>query len=219
MIRLYVTSIEKLKDEECFQRNLMRVSTERRKKIETCRMEKDKARSLAAGLLLEHAWKIYLEEHGEEMVAFRENRGEYGKPFCGNRDDFCYNLSHSGEWVICGTAKEPIGVDIQQIKEVNLRIAERFFVPEEYDRLMSCEDKNQMFCQMWAMKESYIKYTGKGMIQEMNGFSVDVETGKIYDLKEKKQFNARLSGQIQDYVIAICTQTQQEIYWENYEIV
>lgn len=219
MIQLYIASIEKLKDRELFDRKLLQVSAERRRKIEACAMEADKERSLAAGLLLEYAWRHYLKERGEKLEPFRIMEGEHGKPFCGNREDFCFNLSHSGEWVVCASAPEPVGVDIQQVKEVNLRVAQRFFLPEECEILKNSTDKNSLFCRMWTMKESYIKYTGQGMRQGINTFSVDVSTGVICDLQWKKQFYTERYARIPNYEIAVCTAQKQNMMVKKYDIM
>ena len=221
MIQLYITSIEKLTNKEIFVRKLSQVSEERRQKIHTCKVQKDKERSLSAGLLLTYAWESFLRENGEETEVLQIISGENGKPVCGNREDFFYNLSHSGEYVICGVAREPIGADIQLIKdkEMQLKVAKRFFLPEECEQLEKSTDKAQTFCQMWAMKESYIKYTGQGISQGLNTFSVDPSSGKIYDHVTDKSYYVNLYEELPGYEIAVCTAQQQEMIVQKIEIV
>ncbi len=60
-----------------------------------------------------------------ELIIFDTN--SYGKPYLRNREDIQFNISHSVEWVVCVIDKQSIGIDIEQIKEVNMDIVKRFF--------------------------------------------------------------------------------------------
>ncbi|MCL0028295.1 hypothetical protein M1M88_01070 [Peptococcaceae bacterium] len=48
-------------------------------------------------------------------MSFVEN--DYGKPFLKNTNDLYFNVSHSGEWVVCAIHHHPIGIDIEQVKK------------------------------------------------------------------------------------------------------
>lgn len=54
--------------------------------------------------------------------------GADGKP---EVDGICFNLSHSGNIVICGTAEKEVGCDVEKIVEAPEGVAERFFHPNE----------------------------------------------------------------------------------------
>lgn len=217
MIHLYIASIEKLMDEKIYFEKLSHISAERCEKIHACKMQKDKNRSLAAGLLVEYAWTTYLRENGEKMEPLQIIVGQNGKPVCGNREDFYFNLSHSGEYVICAVSRDAVGADIQQVKEVQLNIAKRFFLPGECEALERSDDPNQLFCQMWAMKESYVKYTGKGIKQRLDSFSVNAKTGMIKDMALQKHFYVTFFEEIPGYQIAVCTAEKQEMCIQKYD--
>lgn len=61
-----------------------------------------------------------------EEIRFIYN--EYGKPFVENFSDFHFNLSHSGEWVVCTTANFNVGIDIEKVSEIEaFKLAKEFF--------------------------------------------------------------------------------------------
>lgn len=92
--------------------------------------------------------------------------GEKGKPYL-REYPFYFNLSHSGEYVVCAVSDQEIGADIQQCVSVNAeRLAGRFFSEEECRGLSSYEteeEKRQFFFRLWARKEAYGKLIGEGI--------------------------------------------------------
>ena len=204
MVEIYVASIDKLLEESCFEKKVQEVSDERRKKIDACKMKKDKVRSLAAGLLLQFAWKEHNDKNEKNLTISYD---EKGKPVCVNEPTFHFNLSHSGMYAVCAVSNKAVGVDIQQVKKIDLAIAKRFFLPEEYERIQGALPMLQAeyFCKIWAGKESYLKYTGLGMKQMMNSFLVDIEKGNVYDRKKNQVIPIKYYSDIPDYQIAVCS--------------
>lgn len=90
--------------------------------------------------------------------------GENGKPYFVDFP-FYFNLSHSGDYVLCGVSQEEIGADIQQHWGKNVeKIAGRFFSKQEVAALEKAgEEKERLFYRLWARKEAYGKLTGKGV--------------------------------------------------------
>ena len=94
-----------------------------------------------------------------------------------------------------------IGCDIQQIKDINLSIADRFFTAEERKYVKCTED----FFRIWTLKESFIKAIGKGLALPLNSFSIKgLDSDKSYceynrELYEFKEFD-KMTG----YCIAVC---------------
>ena len=121
-----------------------------------------------------------------ERIDFKFTKNKYGKPFIKklsrkngaqiNRDIY-FSLSHSGNILICAVSRYNIGADCQviNIKDLNIckKIAERFYSPQEnlYLNNLSDEYINNFF-KIWTKKESYIKYTGKGLSEGLSTFSV-----------------------------------------------
>lgn len=107
--------------------------------------------------------------HGVKQVFHLESlpeigRAEKGKPFFPAHPNIHFNLSHSANIALCAVANLPIGADIQVVKDT--------FRPKLFDYtcdqgqrkwLFQHGDTPQNFALLWAMKESYVKYTGQGL--------------------------------------------------------
>lgn len=102
----------------------------------------------------------------ERPIELVMDYGEKGKPYL-REYPFYFNLSHSGEYVVCAVSDREIGVDIQKCSGMNtIRIAKRFFSEEECRALEACETeekRQQSFFRLWVRKEAYGKLLGKGI--------------------------------------------------------
>ncbi len=147
-----------------------------------------KAASLGAGMLLqkvaldvmdrtENTEILFLEE--DELLAVLQARmlseqtppfsffyeyGEQGKPQIVNFPKK-FNLSHSGDYVVCGVSNGEVGVDIQKWVPYKERTAERFFAKEEWELQQEKDEpeRTELFYRLWSRKEAYGKYTGQGI--------------------------------------------------------
>lgn len=109
--------------------------------------------------------------------------GEYGKPeLVSPNIDIKFNYSHSGEWIVCAMSHEDIGVDVEKVQEIDISIADSFFSCLEKDHLMACQPNQRLdyFYDLWTLKESYIKWDGRGLSIPLKDFSIDIKsTGDI----------------------------------------
>ena len=96
------------------------------------------------------------------------------KPRINHIDHFHFNLSHSGNWIVCAGGTKSVGIDIQKILPVDLDIGKHFCSPEEYQRMMAYEpyDRNPFFFRLWTLKESYLKYVGSGLRFPLHAFTI-----------------------------------------------
>ncbi len=85
------------------------------------------------------------------------NVTEYGKPYVSKYTNIHFNISHSGDWVVCAINDEIIGIDIEQIKPIDINIAKRFFSEHEYHSLLLVgrDKKEEYFYRIWTLKELY----------------------------------------------------------------
>ncbi len=127
---------------------------------------------------------------GEEP---RYDYGKNGKPYFTDRD-MCFNLSHSGSYVACALSKDPVGVDIQQVRAYKDKTARRIFTEAEYEQLQKSENKEKAFCLIWAEKEAYVKRSGGGVGELLNGNI------------EAVAFSKELNG----YALAVCGKGEPE---------
>lgn len=186
MLIRYAFSIQGVEKEGVLNQLKEIISEERRKKMERYRFEADKIRSLFAEVLVRYGLKKHFGMEKEE-VSIEKN--EYGKPELIKRKDIHYNVSHSGDWVICAFSSFPVGVDVEIEKEHNLDIAKRFFDKTEYETLRECESPKELFISYWTLKESYVKAEGKGMQIPFDTFSFDIAHDEIKLQVEGKPCN------------------------------
>lgn len=107
----------------------------------------------------------------EADVYYNENE----KPFIKNKPFF--NISHSGAFVLVAVDENEIGVDIEVIKESNLKLAERVFTPEEIE-WMNEKDAAERFHMLWCKKESSMKCIGTGITTPFEKFKI-LTKGKV----------------------------------------
>ena len=168
-IKVYVADVGQLMDEKLFQHLYKCVSAGRREKVDRMRLDKDKRLSLGAGALLESA----LAAEGVEDCTMVSTQN--AKPCLAHRNDIHFNISHSGTKVMCAISDCDIGCDVEQITNIDMEIARRFFFSEEYEALMKCRDidtRNKLFFRYWTLKESFMKATGLGFTLPLNQFCV-----------------------------------------------
>jgi len=166
----------------------------------------DLHRSLLADLLVR---KVIIETYciSNEEIEFGVN--EFGKPYYKTLKDFHFNVSHSGDWIVCAIDNKPIGIDIEKISAcINLGISENFFSNKEHDDLLSKIDPFDYFFTLWSLKESYIKYIGKGLSHPLNTFSMKLNNSKIYIESHNKILQDIYFKQYnidKEYKMAICS--------------
>lgn len=123
-------------------------------------------------------------------ISFNVDR--YGKPSLKNCPEFTFNISHSGHWVVLIWSRQQfaLGIDVEQIKPMDLGIAERFFHTTEYLDLLSRQGAEQMeyFFQLWTLKESYIKAEGKGLSIPLDTFSFRYRGNQIWYSPETRGY-------------------------------
>lgn len=177
--RIYIADISVLKDPVIFENLLNQVPKYRQKKAMSFKFPKGKMQSLGVGLLLRQACVDVGLGLADAHVAYGEN----GKPYLTDFPEVQFNLSHSGERVMCVLSPFETGCDVETIKGDRGRLAERFFMPEEsawIKHFETLEKQSDAFYRLWTLKECYMKVTGRGMSLMPDKFSLNVdENGNI----------------------------------------
>ena len=99
-------------------------------------------------------------------------REDRGKPRFARVPDRHFNLSHSGPLALCALDGAPVGVDVQVVKEWRAGLPARVCAPEELAWLESRADRWASFTALWALKESRVKYTGRGLTSPIRHITV-----------------------------------------------
>ncbi|CAM5489435.1 4'-phosphopantetheinyl transferase family protein [Bacillus safensis] len=146
------------------------VSSEKRAAAERFRFLIDARRTLLGEVLVRQTIHDMYDLPMDQIVFETEGNG---KPVVRQLPSFHFNLSHSGNWVVCAVDDAPVGIDIEEIKPIDLAIAKRFFSADEYQDLLSqpAERQEAYFFHLWSMKEAFIKLTGKGLSYGLSSFT------------------------------------------------
>jgi 4'-phosphopantetheinyl transferase len=86
-------------------------------KVEKFYFTDDVKRCLSAGALLRY---YLIVNHNIPNRNIKIGYNEYGKPYLLDFPNFQFNISHSGNWAICGFSKCSGNNSIMKIKELNL---------------------------------------------------------------------------------------------------
>ncbi len=199
MVHVWFADITPLLIEEIYQRYYQEAPAWRRKKADRYRHVGGRAQSIGA-------WSLW------EQI-----RRRYGLS-----EETVYNLSHSGDHVLCAFSDSDgvkVGCDLEVMKEFREPVARRFFCRSEYEHIMEADEKDRarIFYRYWVLKESFIKATRRGMALDLRSFEIGWEKEGLPVLVRKP---AEYQGEdycYQEYAkegvdagIAVCT-TDREI--------
>lgn len=202
LLELYLLNIACLKKADMFFKYYAECPRFYREKIDKLNNIDDKCRSLACGLLfLKGLQERCISADNAEILL-----SKHGKPYlkCGST---FFNFSHSGEYVAAVFSDAEVGVDIEMHREVNLKIAERYFKTSEYEHLCSisdCEVRQKEFFRLWVRKESLLKAVGVGLCVPLNSFEVlDDNYGVIEICFEGGKYRI-FEYDVPGYSLAVC---------------
>lgn len=143
--------------------------------------------------------------HRKDVILKKD---EFGKTYVANDLSYHFNISHSGSWVVCAFDKEPIGVDIELIENIDNNIMERFYSALEISHIRKypLDQRVSWFYKIWTLKESYLKALGIGIRVPLKSFSFIFNNNMIQLLSdiddEKWCFQLYCVDPI--YEIAVC---------------
>jgi 4'-phosphopantetheinyl transferase len=172
MLQIFAVPMKERMGKAAFNRLLNESSLERQAKVRRFVKCEDAARSLIG----ERLARVAIAKHtGMSVFDIRFEDNKYGKPHVRDmREEIYFNVSHSEEWIVCAIDGWPVGIDVEQIKPIDLHIAHQFFSEQECVQLMSLpsEERLSYFFELWTMKESYIKADGRGLSIPLNSFTI-----------------------------------------------
>ncbi len=189
MTRVFIADISQLNSDISLYKDC--VSKYRYEKAISYKNPKNKLTGIGAELLLSQ----YLGRVPEYKI------DEFGKP-CGEKVEF--NFSHSGNIAVCAVSDNPVGVDVEKIRDIDINIAKKKFSTKEYDFITNSTDPTNSFFEIWVKKESYVKALGKGLRIPLNEIDTDAIT-------EWKFYMYNIDG----YKLCVCTKEEVEFIEKN----
>ena len=190
---------------------LPEVSFQTREWVKTCKNAATIRRKLLGEVVVK---RLLMQNWGLEPEKYQIVKGEHGKPYViSEKSGVYYNLSHSGDYLVCALSEKEVGVDIEKKGKIHLEVAQRFFHPEEFRNLQSYTDEQQrdLFYRYWSVKESFLKYTGKGLSASLSGFLVCfTPTGvRLYGERTEQKVYIRECLIDDAYCCYVCSETTE----------
>ncbi|MFA0158303.1 4'-phosphopantetheinyl transferase superfamily protein [Vibrio sp. 10N.261.46.A3] len=184
IVDLWLCSLSDLRDDVGSKSHLKQTLTaDEIAKVERYRMPSSQVQALYVRNYLRKVLSSYSDLMPE---AWRFEYGEKGKPSLVAEQQLKtglnFNISHSKEHLliaVCQREGKPVqlGVDIEYARSsTNIdSIMKHYFSNKELADLLelSKELQRERFFDLWALKESYIKATGKGLATSLRSFSFD----------------------------------------------
>lgn len=175
------------------QEALSGISASRREKALKFKHEQGQRECVLAYLLLKRALKeVYGIDENPELI---EQEG--GKPMLKDHPEIHFNLSHCKSAVACVIGDEPVGVDIDRIRNYNAQLARHTMNDNELQEIENNADEARAFIRLWTKKEALLKLTGEGIRSDLK--SVLNRENKHFDVAEEA-----------DYVCTVATFKEHE---------
>ena len=152
------------------------LSADEADKAQTFSLEKKKREFLVSRALVRFVLSECSGLLPSELTFFQNRHGKPELKTAGT--GLRFSLSHSGNMVACGIARDRnLGIDVEDTnRNVNLAIADRFFRGPEINWIREPvpraeHESRDRFLRIWTLKEAYIKARGKGLSMPLNLFS------------------------------------------------
>jgi len=194
-MKFYQYNIKDLSDESNIHYYSL-MSEEKKRRVDRFRFENDKKRTIVGEMLARQSISEWCGVP-EESIVFEIT--EHGKPYAKDLN-VEFNISHSADMVVCVVDNNPVGVDIEKIRPIDLSVAKRICTDKELMFLFGRTPQDKDFCyttdyeslsrffEIWTEKEAIGKCVGQGVFSS--------STSEF--IKNKQCLN--------DYFICIATQ-------------
>lgn len=128
------------------------------------KFEKERINRLITRLLLR---KALMATGNSTELLHTYTRDPQNKPYI--KDWLSFNLSYSNEYVVFAFTGLPvIGIDIEQVSEMDIDPILQWFCPEEVTFINGAANPHESFYNTWVKKEAILKATGQGIVGGLN---------------------------------------------------
>lgn len=112
-----------------------------------------------------------LKQGLREIYGITENPvfeyNEHGKPSIVGHPEIFFNLSHCKYAAVCVLSDQPIGIDVESIREYKENLVRYTMNDEEVCEIGSSDNPAATFIRLWTMKEATMKLIGTGISNDM----------------------------------------------------
>ena len=203
-MEVYYFDIEPLRNKAIFNSQIENITEGRLERIGKSQSTADKLRLMGSGLMINFIKTKYFVDSDVAT-------DKHGKPYFVN-SDLKFNLSHSGRYVVAAVSDYEIGIDIQKKKADKHRIAEKNFLQGECAYInagANDEERHQRFCEVWTLKEAYLKNIGMGLRKPLNSFEIVFRPeGPV--IRNQTEFKCTQFKMNDKYIVSICKDINDE---------
>lgn len=193
-MKIYSCNINDFSETE-FREHFDAMSAERKESTLRLKIANKQKSKIAADYLCRTALSEFCGIE-KEQIEFAVSAN--GKPVAVNCNVH-FNISHSGDCVVCAVSDKEIGIDIEKIRSTNPKAAERFACPDEIDYIRSNETG---FFEIWTLKEAYFKCIGTGLGADIKNVSFRIDKNGV--LCSKKGFDCSFLNIADGYICSVC---------------
>ncbi|MCU5058962.1 MULTISPECIES: 4'-phosphopantetheinyl transferase family protein [Bacillus cereus group] len=173
-------------------------------KINKFKREQDKIRCLLSYVLPLVALSHFKQQPSLNTTIYYDTNG---KPFFEGKSNPFFNISHSGDWVVCAISKQPVGIDIEAVNNIDICLFSPYL--SSLEQQLFTDQKNEdlsLFYRIWTLKESLLKTTGHGLSYPLEKicFSEFITKNLDFIMFENEKYN--LKGiHLDNHQLCICT--------------
>ena len=175
---------------------------EKQAAISRMKQQRTRLQSVLGRALLAYQIK---KELGADYSRVHEVYGDFGKPSIVGIEGGYYNISHSGSWVVCAFGSEEVGVDIEQMRPIKEQMPKMFLSADELMEWRHAQDRMAYFYERWVLKESYCKFTGRGLHLPLDAIRFYRDTNGILRINGNEQVCCKLYSLEKEYKMAVCS--------------
>ncbi|TQR39691.1 4'-phosphopantetheinyl transferase superfamily protein [Lysinibacillus sphaericus] len=201
---IYLSKINPALSQQIFNDLLQIISKENREKCQRFKFKEDALRTLYGELIVRHFLSKHFSLKNKNIGILKSDAGKpYIKDF-----PIRFNISHAGDFVVCAFSEQEIGIDIEQIEEIDLEIAKRFFCQCEYEDLLvqRTTDRLDYFYSLWTLKESYMKWLGYGISIPLDSFYFKITDAGISCFDNIRKITPSFKQYfIEGYKLSVCS--------------
>lgn len=133
-----------------------------------------------------------------------------GKPFLKDYD-IHFNISHCNHYVVVALNDHPIGIDVERVATSSYTMRKKVLSSDE---LAHCHSEKSFF-KYWTLKESYMKWCGKGFALDPKTITFQFLDNKIIS-SDPSVYHYQIYLD-DDCLLALTYETEETIHIESYE--
>lgn len=161
------------------------IGSQRKKKVDSLVFKQDKILSVVSEIGLLYLISFELKFSEDLLI---KKYGNNCKPFLPISPQLYFNISHTKNCCAVAICDKEIGIDIENISELNyadmLNIMNESFTDNEIKCLLNSSSFKDAFYAIWTRKEAFYKKSGEGLsFLNLKKLSFDYETESLWSSK------------------------------------